>query len=230
MGEGGGGGVQPRASVSPHPLLFPHRCWLGTPLHTEILGGSSECTPTPPSPPPIQWGWQNPLTAAPPPPPRPPLQPPPVVRVLYEFQGRNSQELSVRMGDTLQVQHVGGMGTPLHIPAAALCPPPPYAPPPKGAGPAEEVVVGAEPEGGGGLRPQQHPGARGARGRQPGLPPLPPPHITAQGGFGGGGSTSSPPYNPPPQGSPPSLHMGSSPAEVTAWLKDKGFAPLCVAP
>nr|XP_009670871.1 PREDICTED: epidermal growth factor receptor kinase substrate 8-like protein 3 [Struthio camelus australis] len=30
------------------------------------------------------------------------------------------------------------------------------------------------------------------------------------------------------QGSPPSLHPGSTPAEVTAWLKDKGFSQITV--
>ena len=62
-------------------------------------------------------------------------------------------------------------------------------------------------------------------------PPLPRPISQPRVALGGGGKhPPTPLHPPPPQGSPPSLHMGSSPAEVTAWLKDKGFAPLCVAP
>ncbi|NXK52689.1 ES8L3 protein, partial [Chauna torquata] len=92
------------------------------------------------------------------------------VRALYEFQGRNPQELSVRMGDTLQVLDQqkkwwlvqNSLGEKGYVPSNVL----------------EPLGQGYED------------------------------------------STS--------QGSPPKLHMGSSPAEVTAWLKDKGFSRMCV--
>ncbi|OPJ88989.1 hypothetical protein AV530_019096 [Patagioenas fasciata monilis] len=91
-----------------------------------------------------------------------------MVRAMYEFQARNSQELSVRMGDTLQV-----------------------------------------------LDPQKKwwlvQDGRGDKGYVPSniLEPL---------GHGAGGHS-----NSQLQESPPNLHPDSSPAEVTAWLKDKGF-------
>lgn len=81
-------------------------------------------------------------------------------------------------------------------------------PPALGAGPAEEVVAGAEQHGAQGLRPQQHPGAAGARGRlEPGGSPPGPPRAsstpTAPGG-GGAGITPPPsfPLSPLP-GQPP---------------------------
>ncbi|NXJ96835.1 ES8L3 protein, partial [Corythaixoides concolor] len=95
--------------------------------------------------------------------------PPTLVRALYEFQGRNPQELSIRMGDTLQVLDQR----------------------------KKWWLVQDE---------------RGEQGYVPSnlLEPL------GQGDSGGGHSTS--------QESPPNLHPDSTPAEVTAWLKDKGFS------
>ncbi|XP_065710824.1 epidermal growth factor receptor kinase substrate 8-like protein 3 [Patagioenas fasciata] len=96
-----------------------------------------------------------------------------MVRAMYEFQARNSQELSVRMGDTLQV-----------------------------------------------LDPQKKwwlvQDGRGDKGYVPSniLEPL---------GHGAGGHS-----NSQLQESPPNLHPDSSPAEVTAWLKDKGFQRITV--
>ncbi|XP_057259789.1 epidermal growth factor receptor kinase substrate 8-like protein 3 [Pezoporus wallicus] len=89
-----------------------------------------------------------------------------LVRALYEFQSRNPQELSVRMGDTLQV-----------------------------------------------LDQQRRwwlvQDGRGDKGFVPSniLEPL----------WGGHSQTS-----------PPSLHPDSPPAEVTAWLQDKGFSRITV--
>lgn len=97
----------------------------------------------------------------------PPPHPPTAVRALYEFQGRNPQELSVRMGDTLQV-----------------------------------------------LDQQKKWWLVRSRGGQQGYVPS---NILEPVGHEDGS-----------QGSPPTLHVGSSPAEVTAWLKDKGFSPLTV--
>ncbi|XP_061869869.1 epidermal growth factor receptor kinase substrate 8-like protein 3 [Colius striatus] len=95
-----------------------------------------------------------------------------LVRVLYEFQGRNQQELSVGMGDTLQVLDQrrkwwlvqDSHGQKGYVPSNILEP------------------LGAEQQGG---------------------------------------------YNHK-QVSPPSLHPSSPPAEVTAWLQDKGFSRLTV--
>lgn len=42
-------------------------------------------------------------------------------------------------------------------------------------------------------------------------------------GRGWQGTTPVPSFCPQLQESPPNLHPDSSPAEVTAWLKDKGF-------
>ncbi|NXP40396.1 ES8L3 protein, partial [Leiothrix lutea] len=88
-----------------------------------------------------------------------------LVRALYDFQARNSQELSVRKGDTLQVLDQQ----------------------------RKWWLVQDE---------------RGDRGHVPGniLEPLPEPGYGAR------------------QDSPPSLRLDSSPAEVTAWLMDKGFS------
>uniref|UniRef100_A0A8B9NFY0 EPS8 like 3 n=1 Tax=Accipiter nisus TaxID=211598 RepID=A0A8B9NFY0_9AVES len=96
---------------------------------------------------------------------REPLPAQGLVRALYEFQGRNPQELSIRMGDTLQV-----------------------------------------------LDQQKKwwlvQDSQGQKGYVPGniLEPL-------EHGHGG---------------SPPNLRPNSSPAEVTAWLKDKGFSRITV--
>ncbi|NXU10594.1 ES8L3 protein, partial [Pardalotus punctatus] len=92
-----------------------------------------------------------------------------LARALYDFQARNSQELSVRKGDTLQVLDQQ----------------------------RKWWLVQDE---------------RGDRGHVPGniLEPLPEP---------GHGAT---------QDGPPSLHPNSSPAEVTAWLMDKGFLRITV--
>uniref|UniRef100_A0A8C0AZT9 EPS8 like 3 n=1 Tax=Buteo japonicus TaxID=224669 RepID=A0A8C0AZT9_9AVES len=92
-----------------------------------------------------------------------------LVRALYEFQGRNPRELSVRMGDTLQVLDQqkkwwlvqDSQGQKGYIPSNIL-------------------------------EPLEH-------------------------GHGGGHSDS-----------PPNLRPNSSPAEVTAWLKDKGFSRITV--
>ncbi|XP_059723929.1 epidermal growth factor receptor kinase substrate 8-like protein 3 [Haemorhous mexicanus] len=92
-----------------------------------------------------------------------------LVRALYDFQARNSQELSVRKGDTLQVLDQQ----------------------------RKWWLVQDE---------------RGDRGHVPGniLEPLPEPGHSAR------------------QDSPPTLHPNSSPAEVTAWLMDKGFSRITV--
>nr|XP_047911046.1 epidermal growth factor receptor kinase substrate 8-like protein 3 [Anser cygnoides] len=98
-----------------------------------------------------------------------PFSPPPrLARAVYEFQGRNPQELSVRMGDTLEVLDQqkkwwlvqSSLGHKGYVPSNIL-------------------------------EPLGHEDSRS-------------------------------------QVSPPNLHMGSSPAEVTAWLKDKGFSRITV--
>ncbi|XP_050571231.1 epidermal growth factor receptor kinase substrate 8-like protein 3 [Cygnus atratus] len=91
-----------------------------------------------------------------------------LARALYEFQGRNPQELSVRMGDTLEVLDQqkkwwlvqSSLGHKGYVPSNIL-------------------------------EPLGHEDSRS-------------------------------------QVSPPNLHTGSSPAEVTAWLKDKGFSRITV--
>ncbi|XP_069731694.1 epidermal growth factor receptor kinase substrate 8-like protein 3 [Phaenicophaeus curvirostris] len=121
-----------------------------------------------------------------------------LVRALYDFQSRNPQELSVRMGDTLQVLDQqkkwwlvqDDRGDKGYIPSNILEP----------------------------LAPAQ--GVGGHRGSQRGAPPpLPSSHPRHQEGMAGG---------PPLQASPPNLHPNSSPTEVTAWLKDKGFSRITV--
>ncbi|XP_058675198.1 epidermal growth factor receptor kinase substrate 8-like protein 3 [Ammospiza caudacuta] len=111
-----------------------------------------------------RWALMQPLRT-----PRSPLPAQGLVRALYDFQARNSQELSVRKGDTLQVLDQQ----------------------------RKWWLVQDE---------------RGDRGHVPGniLEPLPEP---------GHGFT---------QDSPPTLHPNSSPAEVTAWLMDKGFSRITV--
>ncbi|XP_057895999.1 epidermal growth factor receptor kinase substrate 8-like protein 3 [Melospiza georgiana] len=111
-----------------------------------------------------RWALTQPLRT-----PRSPLPAQGLVRALYDFQARNSQELSVRKGDTLQVLDQQ----------------------------RKWWLVQDE---------------RGDRGHVPGniLEPLPEPGL---------GST---------QDSPPTLHPNSSPAEVTAWLLDKGFSRITV--
>ncbi|KAM9520068.1 epidermal growth factor receptor kinase substrate 8-like protein 3 isoform 1-T1 [Guaruba guarouba] len=113
-----------------------------------------------------------------------------LVRALYEFQSRNPQELSVRMGDTLQVLDQqkrwwlvqDGRGDKGFVPSNIL-----------------EPLLGGHSQVG---APRSPPSAR--RGRR-GLTPC-----------------------PPLQTSPPSLHPDSPPAEVTAWLQDKGFSRITV--
>ncbi|XP_076214139.1 epidermal growth factor receptor kinase substrate 8-like protein 3 isoform X2 [Aptenodytes patagonicus] len=95
-----------------------------------------------------------------------------LVRALYEFQGRNPQELSVRMGDTLQVLDQR----------------------------KKWWLV------------QRSSGEKG----------YVPSNILEPLGQGHGGGHSA------IQDSPPNLHPNSSPAEVTAWLKDKGFSRITV--
>ncbi|XP_014728087.1 PREDICTED: epidermal growth factor receptor kinase substrate 8-like protein 3 [Sturnus vulgaris] len=133
----------PPASVSPIPLRHPSRS-------------------LPPSQPPAT-SWRDSPSQA----PRLPAQG--LVRALYDFQARNSQELSVRKGDMLQVLDQQ----------------------------RKWWLVQDE---------------RGDRGHVPGniLEPLPEPGHSAR------------------QDSPPTLHPNSSPAEVTAWLMDKGFSRITV--
>ncbi|RMB99436.1 hypothetical protein DUI87_24173 [Hirundo rustica rustica] len=136
------GGLQdapPPASVSPARLRHPSRS-------------------LPPAQPPAA-GWRdNPSRGS-------PLPAQGLVRALYDFQARNSQELSVRKGDTLQVLDQQ----------------------------RKWWLVQDE---------------WGDRGHVPGniLEPLPEPGYS------------------PRQDSPPTLQADSSPAEVTAWLTDKGFS------
>ncbi|KAM6370093.1 LOW QUALITY PROTEIN: epidermal growth factor receptor kinase substrate 8-like protein 3 [Pluvialis apricaria] len=126
-----------------------------------------------------------------------------MVRALYEFQGRNPQELSIRMGDTLQVLDQrkkwwlvqDSRGQKGYVPSNIL-----------------------EPMGQG----------RGHSPIQVGVPsPLPSLHPRHQGGVAGGHSAV-PSLCPPLQESPPNLHPDSSPAEVTAWLNYKGFSKITV--
>ncbi|XP_051627690.1 LOW QUALITY PROTEIN: epidermal growth factor receptor kinase substrate 8-like protein 3 [Manacus candei] len=144
--------------------------WLPPPREQERPGGLQD------PPPPASGASARP---APRPCPRPPAQDPPpsplgpaqgLFRALYDFQARNSQELSVRKGDTLQVLSQQ----------------------------KKWWLVQDE---------------RGDRGHVPGniLEPLPEP------GRGGGA-----------QRRPPALRPDSTPAEVTAWLADKGFSRITV--
>ncbi|NXL00815.1 ES8L3 protein, partial [Mesembrinibis cayennensis] len=139
----GGQDIPPPASVSPalphHPPPYPL-----------------------PAPSPVTGRRDNPGQAA-------PFPAQGLVRALYEFQGRNPQELSVRMGDTLQVLDQ-----------------------------RKKWWLVQDSQGEKGYVPSNI------------LEPL------GQGYHGGGHGGS--------QDSPPNLPPNPSPAEVTAWLKDKGFS------
>uniref|UniRef100_A0A8U8BF15 Uncharacterized protein n=1 Tax=Geospiza parvula TaxID=87175 RepID=A0A8U8BF15_GEOPR len=146
------------------------------------------------------WALMQPL-----PTPRSALPAQGLVRALYDFQARNSQELSVRKGDTLQVldqqrkwwlvqDERGDRG---HVPGNIL-------------------------------EPLPEPGHSSRQVGDPSALPSPRPH---QDGVAGGTAMSPPNVPsrcPPLQDSPPTLHPSSSPAEVTAWLMDKGFSRITV--
>ncbi|XP_075632239.1 epidermal growth factor receptor kinase substrate 8-like protein 3 isoform X3 [Balearica regulorum gibbericeps] len=151
--------------------------WLPPPVEQVRHGGGRQDIPPPASVSPAR-SQHLPLSPLPPQSPAtsqrynggqdPPRPAQGLVRSLYEFQGRNPQELSVRMGDTLQVLDQrkkwwlvqDGQGKKGYIPSNIL-----------------------EPLG---------------------------------------------QWQGPSQDSPPNLHPDSSPAEVTAWLKDKGFSRITV--
>ncbi|NWX67260.1 ES8L3 protein, partial [Promerops cafer] len=140
------GGLQdtpPPASVSPTHLRHPSLS-------------------LPPAQPPATGRRDNPSQVS-------PLPAQGLVRALYDFQARNSQELSVRKGDTLQVLDQQ----------------------------RKWWLVQDE---------------WGDRGYVPGniLEPVPEPGHSAG------------------QDRPPTLQPNSSPAEVTAWLVDKGFSRITV--
>ncbi|NWI56184.1 ES8L2 protein, partial [Calyptomena viridis] len=94
------------AQVPPYTPVFSDG-WLPPPMQQEGHGGfqdppppasvfSASSRPLSPSSPPVT-GWRdNPR-------PAPPLAAQGLFRALYDFQARNSQELSVRKGDVLQV-------------------------------------------------------------------------------------------------------------------------------
>ncbi|NXR83450.1 ES8L3 protein, partial [Pycnonotus jocosus] len=163
----------PNSSLVPAYVPVFSDGWLPPETEQERHGDPQD-TPEPASVPPFH--FRRPSLALPPAQPAAtawrdkPGQGPPVpaqglVRALYDFQARNSQELSVRKGDTLQVLDRQ----------------------------RKWWLVRDE---------------WGDRGHVPGniLEPLPEPgHSAGQDG-------------------PPSLHPDSSPAEVTAWLTDKGFS------
>ncbi|NXV17913.1 ES8L3 protein, partial [Cepphus grylle] len=125
-----------------------------------------------------------------------------LVRALYEFQGRNPRELSIRMGDTLQVLDQrkkwwlvqDSRGQKGYVPSNIL-----------------------EPVG-------QWRGGYGTS--QVGVPsPFLPLSPHYQEGMAGG-HPAVPSPRPPLQDSPPNLLPNSSPAEVTAWLTYKGFSKM----
>ncbi|NWR61434.1 ES8L3 protein, partial [Bucorvus abyssinicus] len=197
--------------TSHHLPQFPHLALntrpslsLSPTVHGHRTEGQSQPSVSSPA---EGWGRIQPPAGCSCPPPLLPCHPPisrsqlsSQARVLYEFQGRNPQELSIRMGDTVQVLDQrrkwwlvqDSRGQKGYVPSNVL--------EPLGQGQGDIVSpVGAPPS-------------------------LPAPNPPPPGRAGKGATPLSLPLVPPLQDSPPNLLPSSSPAEVTAWLKDKGFS------
>lgn len=82
---------------------------------------------------------------------------PQYMRVVYDFTSRNSKELTVRRGETVEASvHETKAGCPCLHPRCNITAAPSL---PAAAGHVQAVVEGAKRSGGGGLRAQQRPGA-----------------------------------------------------------------------